>query len=154
MSNKQVSPISEKNLVAETRELFANEPPWTIETHDARGDYVKIALVRRAPSFTCGYYVIADDDMESRREQSMADYAKFIKARILLSALANQVDQLRSQVQVQEENITEFQREQKAFRSMIKHALVYIETDPVLDDEGIRIISGLRSALTPKGEVS
>lgn len=87
-----------RDLVSEARELFENEPPWTVETHDARGDYVKIALVRRAPEFTCGYYVIASDDMQVRRDQAIADFAKMVKARELLSALCDEVERLRLKV--------------------------------------------------------
>lgn len=82
---------TEPDLVKEVEELLANEPPWTVETHDARGDYVRICLVRRGPQFVNGYYVIAADDMEMRREQAIKDFKDVVRGRELLRRLKDEV---------------------------------------------------------------
>jgi hypothetical protein len=60
---------------------------YRVEAHDARGDYVRICLVARSEKFECGYYVIAADDMESRREQAIADYRFYAAAPAIVRQL-------------------------------------------------------------------
>lgn len=161
-------PVSD--LVNEARALFANEPPWTVETHDARGDYVRIALVRRDPSFECGYYVIADDDMQIRREQATADFRRFIQCRILLSQLCNELDQqvslnrtqaseidslmrnidtLNAQKQTQAESLSTCHARMKLMKDAIEAA---IRSFNEWGYGSYSIVKQLTAAIMPKGE--
>lgn len=149
-------PILDDDAVAEAEKLFANEPPWTVEAHDARGDYVKIALVRRAPTFTCGYYVIAADDMAMRREQAITDFKRIKQVRDLLPALCETV---RAERERADSNYAAYDRVKGLYSETINQLKqVTRERDVLkLSDEEIKVLTDYHyyeaeKAITRRGD--
>lgn len=160
---KMVDEESKSDLVKEARELLAKATPgsWSL-TND--GTYIRPDCLRNTKPLVdpakgmpawpaiCSVTPWPQDRWNVLGiEESLGNAVLIARAPELLSALCDEVEELRRRNETQEESITHLQSQQRVMKEAIEAAASYIKVDPVLDDDGLAAMAQLNAAITPKG---